>query len=160
LTGLGPATLVHALPALRPSPDGRRPAVRATHACRRCAARQAPADPVPVHLPMHRRVCIKHRLWLGDSIQIDLAPAPDIIHAAHRAEQLARRHSGPRLVLAEVAERQQITTARQGGAPLQSVHPRINALTSTDRRVAPDHPDVIEAATYPETVSGATRSLR
>ena len=160
MTGLGPATLVHALPALRPSPDGRRPAVRATHACRRCAARQAPAGPVPVHLPVHRRVCIKHRLWLGDSIQIDLSAAPDIIHAAHRAERLARRHTGPRLVLAELAERQQITPGRQGGAHLQSVHKRISALSPTGQGVSADHPDLIEGATYPETISGAARSLR
>lgn len=160
LTGLGTAALLHALPAFGSGPHPGRPPVRVTHACRCCAARHGHAEPVPVHLPAHHRVCPKHRLWLGDTIQIDLSTAPDIVQAHRRADRLARRHTGPRLILAAVRARHQIATTRRHRTNPDPVERRITAITSTDRRLALDHPDLVEAATYPETISNAANTLR
>jgi hypothetical protein len=160
LTGLNTATVLHALPAFRSGPHHSRPTVRATHACRCCAARHGHAKPVPVHLPAHQRVCIKHRLWLGDTIQIDLSAAPDIVHAHRRADRLARRHTGPRLIFTEVTERQQIISTRRHGTHPDPIERRITTITSTNRHLPFDHPDLIEAATYPETISNAANALR
>jgi hypothetical protein len=159
LTRLTRATLLRALPAFGSSTHHGRPPVRATHACRRCAARHGHDEPVPVHLPAHHRVCTKHRLWLGDTVQIDLSAAPQIVHAHRRADRLARRHTGPRLVLAEVTERQQIIATRHGKhrTPIER---RLTSIISTDRGLALDHPDLIDAATYPETISNAANVLR
>jgi hypothetical protein len=104
LSGLTTTTLLHALSAFRCGPDHGRPPVRATHACRRCAARHGHTEPVPVHLPAH----------------------------------------------------QQIIAARPQSAPIRH---RIAAFASANPRLAPDHPDLIEAATYPETISNAADGL-
>ena len=71
LTGTSETALRHTLPALA---GGGRPPVRATLACRRCAARHGQPGPVPVHIPAHQRACRRHRTWLGRAIQIDLTP--------------------------------------------------------------------------------------
>lgn len=160
LTGFSTTTLLHALPAFHSSPYHGRPTVRATHACRYCAARHEHTEPVPVHLPAHQRVCTKHRLWLGVTIQIDLCAVPDIVHAHRRAARLARRHTAPRLILAEVTERQQIIAARRHRTHPDPVDRRITAITSTDHHLALDHPDLMEAATYPETIRNAANALR
>ena len=159
LTGLGAATLRHALPAFGSGPHPGRPPVRATHACRHCATRHGHVESVPVHLPAHQRVCIKHRLWLGDTRQIDLSAAPEIVHAHRRADRLARRHTGPRLILAEVTARQEIIAIRRHRTHPDPVERRITAITSIDRGLAFDLPDLIEAVTYPETISNAANAL-
>ena len=159
LSGLNTAALLQALPAFGSGPHhGRRP-VRATHACRRCAARHGHTEPVPVHLPAHQQLCTRHRIWLGRTTQIDLAATPEILHTHHRAVRLARRHSAPPLMLAEVTARQQIIAALRDGEHPDLIRCRAAALASPDRRLTPDHPDVIEAATYPETISSAAATL-
>ena len=157
LTGLPTTTLLQALPAFGANTQHGRPPVRATRACRRCTARRGHTGPVPVHLPAHRRVCPKHRLWLGDAVQIDVAAAPDIVHAQRRADRLAR-HSGLRLILAETTERDQLTAMRHY---LQSdpIQRRITAIISTDPGLTRDHPDLIDAATYPETINNVASRL-
>ena len=57
LTGITETALRHALPALAGHRDDGRPPLRATAACRRCAARHGQHEPVPVHLPAHQRAC-------------------------------------------------------------------------------------------------------
>ena len=85
LTGTTPASLARALPAFGTA-DPHSP-VRATTACRRCAARRGIHQPVPVHLPAHHKVCTRHGIWLSDAgqPQLDLAACPEIITAQHRA---------------------------------------------------------------------------
>jgi hypothetical protein len=155
LTGISETALRLALPALARHRDDERPAVRATLACRRCAARHGQRDPVPVHLPAHQRACIRHRTWLGRTIQIDLTAAPDIIHAARQAGRLARQHGITRLVLAEA-------TARQQAAPASSpdIRQRAKMLAAARPGLHPGHPDAAEAAAYPETIRTAAAILR
>jgi hypothetical protein len=158
LTGVRAVTLLRALPAFGFGAHHGRPPVRATYACRRCAVQHG-HKPVPVHLPAHQRLCSRHRIWLGNTRQIDLAATPEIIHAHRRAARLAHRYTAPRLMLAEVSARQQIIATRRDGEHPDMIRRRITALASTDRRLVLDHPDLIEAATYPETISNAANAL-
>ncbi len=57
LTGTSETALRHALPALA---GGGRPPVRATLACRRCAARHGQRHPVPVHIPAQHLSAAPH----------------------------------------------------------------------------------------------------
>jgi len=150
LTGTSETTLQHALPALA---GGGRPAVRATLACRRCAARHGQHDLVPVHLPAHQRACRQHRTWLGSAIQIDISAIPEITAASRQASQLARTHGITRLVLAE-------TTARQDSTGTPDALQRAMALAQTSPGLDPQHPDMAEAAAYPETIKAASGLLR
>jgi hypothetical protein len=159
LSGLSTSTLLHALPAFGFGPHHGRSPVRATHACRRCAARHRHTEPVPVHLPAHQRLCARHWIWLGSTTQIDLAATPEIIHAHRRAARLAHRYTAPRLLLAEVTARQQIIATRRDDEYPDLGQRRITALVSSDPRLVFDHPDLIEAATYPETISNAANDL-
>jgi hypothetical protein len=153
LTGVTETAFRHTLPALAGDRDDGRPPVRATTACRRCAARHGQHDPVPVHLPAHQRACERHRTWLGRAIQIDLTAAPDIITAGWQAARLARQHGITRLVLAETTASQQTADgpdARQRAAALAHGHPGLD----------PGHPDTAGAAAYPETIKIAAALLR
>ena len=147
LTGISETALWHALPALAGTHDSRRP-VRAALACRRCAARAAHHGPVPVHLPAHQRACARHRTWLGRAIQIDITAAPEIIRACQRASRLARQHGSTSLVLAEAAARQQAVATT--GSP--HAHRRAAVLASSNPGLDLKHPDMTEAAAYPETI--------
>jgi hypothetical protein len=160
LSGLSATALLQALPAFGFGlPHGRRP-VRATHACRRCTARHGQTGPVPVHLPAHQRVCGRHRIWLGSTTQIDVTAVPEILHAHRRAVRLTHRHTAPRLMLAEVTARQQIIAARRDDDERPDlVQRRVTALASSDRHLVIDNPDLIEAATYPETINSAADAL-
>ena len=160
LTGVARSTLLHALPALTLGAHHDRPTVRATHACQRCAARHVHAERVPVHLPAHRRICSKHRRWLGDTTQIDCSAAPEIVRAHRRADRLARRGTEPHLILAEIVERGHILAARRHGTRGESVERRIATIATSNPRITIDHPDLIGAATYPETIIGVTSALR
>jgi hypothetical protein len=152
LTGTSQTALRHALPALAGHRDDGRPAVRATLACRRCAARHGQRSPVPVHIPAHQRACRRHRTWLGRAIQIDLTAAPDIIAASRHASRLAREHGITRLVLAEATTRE-----KAAGGP--AARRRAAALALASPGLDPGHPDTAEAAAYPETIEMAAAIL-
>jgi hypothetical protein len=154
LTGISESDLRHALPALSMTRgSSHRPAIRATLACRRCAARHGQQDPVPVHLPAHQRTCERHRTWLGRVTQIDVTTAPEIIAASRQASRLARKHGVTRLVLAE-------TTARQETSGGPDARQRATALALASPGLDPGHPDTIEAAAYPDTIKTAAALLR
>jgi hypothetical protein len=57
--------------------------VRATTACRCCTARRGVTEPVPVHLPVHLKLCTRHGIWLSDTGQpnLDVTACPEIITA-------------------------------------------------------------------------------
>jgi hypothetical protein len=152
LTGTSETALQHALPALAGHHDGGRPPVRATLACRRCAARHGQPGPVPVHIPAHQRACRRHRTWLGRAIQIDLTATPDIIAASRNASRLAREHGITMLVLAEA-------TAREKAAGGPAARRRAAALALASPGLDPGHPDTAEAAAYPETIKMAAAIL-
>ena len=157
LAGLSTTTLLHALPAFGfgHRPHTGRPPMRATNACRRCAARHGHTDPIPVHQPAHHRLCSRHQIWLGDTYQVDLTADPEIMHAHRQATRLARRHGVLRLLHAEITARQQITTTHY---PHQ-VQARIAKLTVANPGLVFEQPDLIDAAAYPETISDAARGL-
>jgi hypothetical protein len=149
LTGTSETALRHTLPALA---GGGRPPVRATLACRRCAARHGQRSAVPVHIPAHQRACQRHRTWLGRAVQIDLTAAPDIIAASRHASRLARKHGITMLVLAEATARGKVAggpAARRRAAVLAQASPGLD----------PGHPDTAEAAAYPETIKMAAAIL-
>jgi hypothetical protein len=157
LTGLTVTGLQRALPAFglgrRDHPG--RPSVRAVNACRRCAARHGQADPVPVHLPSNQRLCGRHRIWLGDTCQIDLRSAPEIIHAHHMAARLAHRHGTLPLLLAEINARQRVSDA---GHP-DSVRRRIHKITESNPGTTYEPSNLIEAATYPEAIRSIVEGI-
>lgn len=102
LTSTTTASLAHALPAFggtNTSPT------RATTACHRCAARRGIHQAVPVHLPIHDKVCTRHSIWLSDADQphLDLTACPEIVAAQHQANRLLRRYTPQQLTLAHQA---------------------------------------------------------
>ncbi len=136
LTGISESDLRHALPALSMTRgSSHRPAILATIACRRCAARHGQQDPVPVHLPAHRRTCERHRTWLGRVTQVDVTTAPEIIAASRQASRLARKHGVTRLVLAETTARQETPGGpTPGDAPRHSPWPALAWIPGTPTR--------------------------
>ena len=157
LTGLTTASLLHALPAFglgHRDRTGRSP-VRAIHACHRCAARHGRTDPIPIHLPAHQRLCRRHRIWLGGACQIDLATAPQVVHAHRKAARLAHRYGVPHLLHTEITTRQQISAACYP----DTVQQRVDKMTASNPGLIFEQPDLIEAATYPEVISSAARAL-
>jgi len=157
ITGLTIAGLHRALPAfgLGHTNHTGRPPVRAVHACRRCTARHGRTDPIPLHLPSHQRLCSRHRIWLGVACQIDIRTAPEIVHAHRKAARLAHRHGPLRLLHAEINAQQLVTAADYP----QSIHRRIDRLAVSNPGLMSAHPDLIEAATYPEAISSALTAL-
>ena len=157
LTGLTIAGLHRALPAfgLGHTNHTGRPPVRALHACRRCAARHGHTDPILIHLPSHQRLCRRHRIWLGETSQIDLRSAPEIVHAHHMAARLAHRHGTLPLLHAEINARQRVIAA---GYP-DSVQRRIDKITESNPGLTFEQHDLIEAATYPEAISSIVEAL-
>jgi len=154
LTGTSETALRHSLPALDGTARDSRPPVRSALACRRCASRTGQRGLVPAHLPAHQRACPRHRTWLGRTIQIDLAAALEIIRASRHASRLASQHGIARLVLAA-------TTARRQAAAAGSPHAlrRAGILASSNPGLDPGHPDMTEAAAYPETIKMTTAIL-
>ncbi len=99
LTAIAATSLARALPAFRHN-DEVSP-LRATTACRRCTARRGINERIPVHLPAHQKICIRHRIWLSDPGQphLDLAACPEITIAQLRANRLLHRHTPQQLML-------------------------------------------------------------
>jgi hypothetical protein len=91
ISGTTTPAIRNALPALG-SLSGR-PA-RAVTACRRCTAARHIQQPVPVHLPAHHQVCLRHGVWLSGpgAPQFRVSEYPDIIAAERQARRLPRNH--------------------------------------------------------------------
>jgi hypothetical protein len=62
-------------------------------------------------------------------------------------------------MLAEVTAQQQIIAARGDGAYPASVAERMTAFASAGPQPLVDHPELVEAATYPDTISTAAQAL-
>ncbi len=162
LTSTTPASLARALPAFgTTSPHS---PVRATTACHRCTARRGIHQLVPVHLPVHEKVCIRHGIWLADAGQphLDLAACPEIITAQHRANQLLRRHTPQQLTLACQAAATAIPAwpASPAAIPLHWRHRLLTLQTTNHHRGIPaDHDTYTHAAIYPDAVTLAAAIL-
>jgi TniQ len=156
LTGTTPASLARALPAFGTA-NPHSP-VRATTACRRCAARHGIHQPVPVHLPAHHKVCTRHGIWLSDAgqPQLDLAACPEIITAQYRAGQLLRRCTPQELMLAYQAAARAIPPWPPSPAdiPLHWRHRLLTLQTANHRYGTPtDHDAYTHAAIYPDAIA-------
>jgi hypothetical protein len=145
LTGRTPASLARALPAFGAA-DARSP-VRAT-TCHRYTARRGILEPVPVHLPAHQKICIRHGIWLSDTGQphLDLAVCPEIIAAQRRANRLLQRHIPQQLLFTYDVVANLVPPDRHHRQPSQ-------VTGNHHHGTPPDHDAYIHAAIYP------TRSL-
>ena len=162
LTGTTPASLARALPAFGTA--GTHSPVRATTACRRCAARRGIRQPVPVHLPAHHKVCTRHGIWLSDAgqPQLDLAACPEIIAAQHRANRLLRRCTPQQLMLACQAAAKAVPPwpASPAVIPLHWRHRLLTLQTANHRYGTPtDHDAYTHAAIYPDAIALAAARL-
>ncbi len=162
LTGTTPTSLARALPAFGAA-DVHSP-VRATTACRRCAARRGICQPVPVHLPAHHKVCTRHGIWLSDADQpqLDLAACPEIITAQHRASRLLRRCTPQELMLAYQAAARAIPSwpPSLAAIPLHWRHRLLTLQTANHRYGTPTgHDAYTYAAIYPDAIALTAAAL-
>lgn len=155
-----PTSLARALPAFSAT-DARNP-TRATTACHRCAARRGIHQPVPVHLPIHHKVCTRHGVWLGGDTgqpHLDLAACPEIITAQHRVDRLLRRHTPQQLMLAQQAA-VNATPPWPASPAAIAFHWRHRFLvlqtTNHQRGIPTDDTTFTLAALYPDAVDRAT----
>jgi hypothetical protein len=158
-------------------PEGFRQMLRP--ACRRCTARYGIAGPVACHLPPHRTVCRRHRLWIGPSArshagQLDVSPFPEVLRAQRRHCHLAQLHHPWRLEDAVRDATGAIYHALGGGTWIPGQQQRMRQLAPGTWQQAladvlavspgwqddsPGHP-VVEMAIYPDVVWLAARSLQ
>ena len=163
LTGATTASLARALPAFGTA--GVHSPVRATTACRRCAARHGIHQPVPVHLPAHRKVCTRHGIWLSDvgQPQLDLAARPEIIAAQRQASRLLRRCTPQELMLAYQAAARAIPPwpSSPAAIPLHWRHRLLTLQTANHHYGTPTDLDAYtHAAIYPDAIALAARTIK
>jgi hypothetical protein len=163
LTNTTPTGLAHALPAFGLTSTNDDP-LRATTACHRCTARRGIRESVPVHLPVHDKVCTHHGIWLSDVDQphLDVAACPEIITAQHRAHRLLRRYTPRQLTLAHQAATRAVPVwpTSANAIPLHWRHRLLTLQTTNHRRGVPtDNETYRHAAIYPDAVTLAAAIL-
>jgi hypothetical protein len=133
-------------------------------ACRRCTARCGIAEPVACHLPPHRTVCRRHRLWAGPSArthasQLDISPLPEILRAQRR--HLAQLHHHHHWQLVDIAVSDATHTVLRALASAPGPRASCNASASS----TPPHgtrprpvPDLAGKATAQATPPSRSRS--
>ncbi|MFJ9364431.1 TniQ family protein [Nocardia sp. NPDC101769] len=153
-----PQHLAGALPAF--GARHTRGPVRATTACRCCTARRGITEPVPVHLPVHLKVCTRHGIWLSDTGQpnLDVTACPEIIAAQYRANRLLRRYTPQQLVLAHETALAAIPLwpAASAAIPLHWRHRLLTLQTINHNRhhdIGTDHDAYTRAAKYPDAIA-------
>jgi hypothetical protein len=160
ISGSAAAAIKNALPAFGGS---RGQPVRAATACRLCAAARRITQPVPVHLPAHHQVCLKHGIWLSraGTPQFSVSECPDILAAERQARGLLRRCTIEQLIHARIQAAQP-----PGSQDQQASHPawkqRVHSLiTSNPRAVIESCPqEMFTAAGYPETINLAAGMIQ
>lgn len=153
ISGSAAAAVKNALPAF----GGKRgwPA-RAVIACRLCTAARRISQPVPVHLPAHHQVCLRHGIWLSGpgTPQFSVSGCPDILAAERRARRLLRRCTIEQLTYSRIQ-----APADQAGRAWKR---RTTALIeSNPRSVTESSPQALfQAAAYPDAIAAAYASRR
>jgi TniQ len=142
ISGSGPAAIKNALPTFGGMRG--RPA-RAVIACRLCTAARRIRQPVPVHLPAHHQVCLRHGIWLSGpgAPQFSVSGCRDILAAEARPRQLLRRCTVEQLVYSRAqapAGQDDHAWKRRAMAPIES----------NPRPLAEAGP---QAAAYPEAIA-------
>ena len=155
ISGSSPQALHSALPAFGTRSD--HPA-RAATACRHCTAARRIPRPVPVHLPAHHQICLRHGIWLpeADAPQFSISACPDILAAEHRARRLLRHCTIEQLIYAKV----QAAHAPWNPAQPTSWKHRLQALIDSNPTTQSCPPAFLLAATYPETIATAAVEIR
>jgi hypothetical protein len=156
LTSTRATNLARALPAFGDT-DPTTP-FRATTACHRCLARRGIRQPVPVHLPIHQKVCTRHGIWLAnaDLLHLDLAACPEIVMAQLRVNRLLRRYTPQQLTLAHQTAVRAIPALPTSPAaiPRHWRHRLLVLQTTNYRRGIPaDHDTYTDAAIYPDATA-------
>jgi hypothetical protein len=148
LSGSTAAAINNALPAFGQS---RSQPVRAVTACRLCTATRRITQPVPVHLPAHHQVCLRHGIWLSGpgTPQLSVTGCPDILAAERQARHLLRRRTIEQLIYAKI----QATAGQDDHAWKR----RTLALIQTNPRHVTESSAqaLFQAAAYPETITAA-----
>ena len=153
ISGSSTTAITNALPAFG---GNRGQPVRATTACRLCAAACRSREPVPVHLPAHHQVCLRHGIWLSGpgTPQFSVNSCPDILDAERRARRLARDHGIEQLIYARtrVPEAQDALAWKRRTAAL---------IESAPRTVTENSPQALfQAAAYPDAIITASASRK
>jgi hypothetical protein len=111
-------------------------------------------QPVPVHLPAHHQVCLRHGIWLPGpgAQQFSVSGCPDILAAEHQARRLLRRRTVEQLIYATVqapAEQAERAWKRRMAALIES----------NPRPVTQSSPQALFlAAAYPEAIAAAAET--
>jgi len=154
ISGTTVTAIKSALPAF--GAGSGRPA-RAATACRLCTAARRIQQPVPVHLPAHHQVCLKHGIWLSGpgTPQFSVSRCPGILAAERQARRLRRRCTAEQLIYARVQ-----AAAGQAGSERTWKHQTMALIASNPRSVTESHPQALFlAAAYPEAISAAAAIL-
>jgi hypothetical protein len=158
-------------------PEGCRRMLRP--ACRRCTARYGIPGPVACHLPPHRTVCRRHRLWTGPSArshdgQLDVSPFPEILRAQRRHLALVHHHHWWQADTAISDATRAICQALRAGTWIPGQRRRLRQLApgtwhqalADVLAITPGRPDdrpghpAVEIAIYPDVVWLTARSLQ
>lgn len=148
-------------------------------ACRRCTARLGITGPVACHLPPHRTVCRRHRLWTGPAArthagQLDISRLPEILRAQRRHLALVHQHHWWHVDTAIKDATRAIYHALRAGTWIPGQQRRLRHLAprtwqqalADELTVSPGRPDdapghpAVEIAIYPDVVWIAARNLR
>ncbi len=148
ISGSTTAAIKNALPAFGMSRG--RPA-RAVTACRLCTAARRIRQPVPVHLPAHHQVCLRHGIWLSGpgTPQFSVRGCPDILAAESQARRLLRLCTIEQLIHAKIQ-------AAAGQDDRAWKRRALALIESNPRRVTESSAQALfQAAAYPETIAAA-----
>ena len=129
---------------------------RAVTACRRCTVSRRIQQPVPVHLPAHHQVCLRHGTWLPAQgmRQFSVSGCPDIIAAERRGRRLRRQGTAEHLIYAS------IRAAREPGSPARERRMRALIESNSPAVTAASQEELLLAAACPEAIADAATSLR
>jgi TniQ len=148
ISGSTTAAIKNALPAF----GGKRgqPA-RAVTACRLCTAAHRIQQPVPVHLPAHHQVCLRHGIWLSGpgTPQFSVSTCPEILAAERHARRLLRRCTLEQLIYSRAQ-------APADQADRAWKRRTMALIDSNPRPVTQSSPQALfQAAAYPEAIAAA-----
>ena len=125
--------------------------VRAVTACRLCTAARRISQPVPVHLPAHHQVCLRHGTWLPGpgTPQFSVRGCPDILAAERQARRLIRRCTIEQLIYSKI----QATAGQDDRAWKRRT---LALIESNPRQVTESSTQALfQAAAYPEAIATA-----
>jgi hypothetical protein len=145
------------LAGLRVAGGRPRPGGPARPHCTRCTAARGHHGPVWAANLHEDVVCQRHRRWIGDGqhadrSQLDISPAPDILHANRRHRRLIRRHGRPAVLVAFCDASYIVSRWHHRGDHDHDFHRLLGLLGQHNRPIAETSPTA-QAARYPQTVA-------